>query len=87
MISWGPIIFGFIFGLIIGSRFRLDRYFNKSSLCVILIFGLIVAFFEGNYPFYTDFNISTGFVSAIIALVIMNLIFSRKENSNLNKGS
>lgn len=87
MINWGPIIFGFIFGCIIGSRFRLDNYFNKTSLLVIFIVALVVAYLEGAFPFYTDFKFATGFVSAAIALVITNLIFGRKKNSNSGKNT
>ncbi|OWT33134.1 energy-converting hydrogenase B subunit J [Methanobrevibacter sp. 87.7] len=87
MISWGPIIFGFIFGCIIGSRFRLDDYFNKTSLLVVFILALVVAYLEGAFPFYNDFVFSTGFASAAIALVITNLIFGRKKNSNSRKNT
>ena len=46
MISLGPIIFGLILGLIIGSQIKLnvgDAKFTLASFVVIFIVGIIVA--------------------------------------------
>ena len=82
MISLGPIIFGLIFGLIIGSQIKLnvsDAKFTKASFIVILIAGIIVAWQSGNYPFYTDFPISTAFLSALIGIFVGKLLFARSK--------
>ncbi len=82
MISLGPIIFGLILGLIIGSQIRLnvsDAKFTLGSFVIILIAGIIVAWQSGNYPFYTDLPISTAFLSALIGIFVGKLIFARSK--------
>ena len=57
MLSLGPIIFGLILGIIIGSQIKLnvsDAEFALTSFVVILIAGIIVAWQLGNFPFYAD---------------------------------
>ena len=57
MLSLGPIIFGLILGMIIGSQIKLgvsDTHFTVGSFIVIFIAGIVVAWQSGNYPFYTD---------------------------------
>lgn len=80
MLSLGPIIFGLILGIIIGSQIKLkinDTLFTLSSFIIIFICGIIFAWQSGNYPFYTDFPVSTGFLSALIGIFIGKLIFAR----------
>ena len=82
MISLGPIIFGLIFGLIIGSQIKLnvsDAKFTLASFVVILIAGIIAAWQLGNFPFYTDFPISTAFLSALIGFFVGKLLFARSK--------
>ena len=82
MISLGPIIFGLILGLIIGSQIRLnvsDAKFTLGSFVVILIAGIIVAWQLGNFPFYTALPISTGFLSALIGIFVGKLLFARSK--------
>ena len=82
MLSLGPIIFGLILGLIIGSQIKLnvsDAKFTKASFIVILIAGIIVAWQSGNYPFYTDLPISTAFLSALIGIFVGKLLFARSK--------
>ncbi len=82
MISLGPIIFGLILGLIIGSQIKLnvsDAKFTLASFVVILIAGIIVAWQLGNFPFYTDFPISTAFLSALIGIFVGKLLFARSK--------
>ena len=82
MLSLGPIIFGIILGLVIGSQIKLnvsDAKFTKASFIVILIAGIIVAWQSGNYPFYTDLPISTAFLSALIGILVGILLFSRRK--------
>ena len=82
MLSLGPIIFGLIFGLIIGSQLKLnvsDAKFTLGSFIVILIAGIITAWQLGNYPFYTELPISTAFLSALIGIFVGKLIFARSK--------
>ena len=82
MIIYGPIIFGLLLGLIIGSQIKLkfaDSSFTLASVIIILIVGFIVAWQSGNYPFHNDFPISTAFLSALIGVIISSLIFARGE--------
>ena len=79
MLSMGPVIFGLILGLIIGSQIRLkiDEKFTLSSFIIILIAGIIVAYESGNYPFYTDLPFSTAFISCLCGIFAGKLIFAR----------
>jgi energy-converting hydrogenase B subunit J len=82
MLSLGPIIFGLILGLLIGSQMKLsvsDAKFTLASFIVILIAGIIMAWQSGNYPFYTDLPISTAFLSALIGIFVGKLLFSRSK--------
>ena len=82
IISYGPIIFAVILGLIIGSQIKLkfsDSKFTLASVIVIIIAGIIMAWQAGNYPFYTDFPISTAFLSALIGIIVGSLLFARSK--------
>nr|WP_298521484.1 energy-converting hydrogenase B subunit J [uncultured Methanobrevibacter sp.] len=82
MISLGPIIFGLILGLIIGSQIKLDvsdAKFTLASFVMILIAGIIAAWQLGNFPFYTDLPISTAFLSALIGIFVGKLLFARSK--------
>ena len=82
MLSLGPIIFGLILGVVIGSQIKLnniDAKFTKASFIIILIAGIIVAWQSGNYPFYTDLPISTAFLSALIGIFVGRLLFARSK--------
>ena len=82
MLSLGPIIFGLILGLVIGSQIKLnvnDTHFTLGAFIIVLIAGIIVAWQSGNYPFYTDLPISTAFLSALIGIFVGKLIFARNK--------
>ena len=82
MLSLGPIIFGLILGLIIGSQIKLknnDTQFTLGAFVIVLIAGIIVAWQSGNYPFYTDLPISTASLSALIGIFVGKLIFARSK--------
>ena len=56
MISLGPIIFGLILGLLVGSQIKLnvsDAKFTLGSFVFIVIAAIIVAWQSGNFPFTT----------------------------------
>ena len=80
MISPGPIIFGLILGVLIGSQIRLkntDSDFTIPAFIIILIAGAIVAWQSGNYPFYDDFGFSTALLSGLIGIFVGKIIFAR----------
>ena len=82
MLSVGPIIFGLILGLIIGSQIRLkgmDTQFTLGAFVLIFIAGIIVAWQAGNFPFYEGLPISTAFLSALIGIFVGKLIFARSK--------
>ena len=82
MINLGPIIFGLILGMIIGSQIKLnvnDTEFTIGSFVVIIIAGVIMAWQLGPFPFYDDVPISTGFLSALIGLFVGKLLFARSK--------
>ena len=81
MLVLGPVIFGFILGLVLGSQIKKnpksDVNFTVASSVVILIAGIVTAWQLGQYPFYNDVPVSTGFLSALIGLLIGKLLFAR----------
>ena len=83
MIALGPIIFGLILGFIIGSQIKTDNIsdtsFKTSSYVVIIIAGLIMAWQLGEFPFYDYAILSTGFLSALIGVLLSKLIFARSS--------
>jgi len=82
MLSLGPVIFGIILGLIIGSQIKLnvnDIHFTLGAFIIIIIAGIIVAWQSGNFPFYTDLPLSTAFLSALIGIFVGKLIFARSK--------
>ena len=82
MFSLGPIIFGLILGVVIGSQIRLnvgDAEFTLASFVIIVIAGIVVAWQSGNFPFYTDLPISTAFLSALIGIFVGKILFARSK--------
>ena len=82
MISFGPIVLGFILGMIIGSQIKLnnnDTHFTLSAFITVIVAGFIVAWQSGNFPFYADFPLSTAFVSGLIGIFVGKLIFARSK--------
>ena len=82
MLVYGPIIFGLIIGFILGTRFRSSEYFTTSSLIMIFIIAILMAWQLGNFPYYTDLPIATGFVAAAIGIIFGKLIFGRTKTNN-----
>lgn len=83
MMALGPIIFGFLFGLIIGSQIKTgnisDTSFKASSYVIIIIAGLIMAWQLGEFPFYDYVPLSTGFVSALIGILLSKFLIARSS--------
>lgn len=81
MIVIGSIIFGFLIGLIIGTRFKTNSKINinltVTSIILLLLFTILIAWQIGQFPYYNDLPMATGFISAFIGLILGNLIFNR----------
>lgn len=77
----GPIIFGFIFGLIIGSQIKQTSNrairLTSASIVVIVISAIVMAWKIGQFPFYNDFPINTAFLFGFIGVLVGNLICGR----------
>ncbi|MEJ8542093.1 energy-converting hydrogenase B subunit J [Methanothermobacter wolfeii] len=72
----GPVIFGFLLGLILGSRIREDM-FPASSYLLVLVVLVLVAWNLGPFPYYTDLPIATGFVAAVLGIMTGKILFRR----------
>lgn len=80
----GPLVIGFILGFILGTRIKpspqSNLEFNAQIYVIVLITAIIVAYFIGPFPYYTDVPLASGFVAAIIGLIIGKLLFGREKN-------
>lgn len=77
----GPIILGFLLGFILGSRVKIypesKLNFTLGSYIAIFIAALVVAYFIGPFPYYQDFPIASGFVSAILGVLVGKITIGR----------
>lgn len=75
----GPILFGFLFGLVLGTRIRRKEEnsfkFTGSAIVALLIGSLLMSLDLGQFPFYADLPIVTAFLFAIIGILIGSLLF------------
>lgn len=83
MLILGPVIFGFILGFVVGVQIKTnskqETKFTLASFIAIIIAGLLMAWQLGAYPFYTDVPIATGFIFALIGVLIGKLVSSAGE--------
>ena len=83
MIAIGPIVFGLILGVIIGSQIKTDNIsdtsFTASSYVIIIIAALMMAWQLGEFPYYEYIPLSSGFVSALIGILLSKFIFARSS--------
>ena len=77
----GPLILGFILGFIIGTRIkpspRSKLKFDKEVYAIVIIAGIIVAYWQGPFPYYQDIPLASGFLAGIIGIIIGKLTFGR----------
>lgn len=78
----GPIAIGFLLGFILGTRIKTDPEsklkFDKEVYIIVLIAAIGVAYFLGAFPYYNDVPLASGYVSAIIGILIGKLLFGRE---------
>ncbi len=77
--QWGPILFGLIYGIIIGYKVRSEEI-PKSMYIIILIVSILIAAALGTYPDYqwTLFGriirFSEAFFATVLGVVISVII-------------
>jgi len=81
----GPLVIGFLLGFILGTRIKPSPEsklkFDAEVYLIVLIAAIVVADQVGPFPYYLDGPLASGFVSAIIGILIGKLLFGR-EGSN-----
>ena len=81
----GPLVLGFLLGFILGTRIKLspesELKFGAEVYAIVLIAAIGVAYFIGAFPYYFDVPLASGFVSAIVGLIVGKLIFGREKSS------
>ncbi len=81
----GPVVCGFIIGLLIGTIMHKTPtkgiHLNTSSWIAIIISGIILAFWLGNFPYYGGLPIGPGFVASIIGAIIGRALFGTKSKA------
>jgi energy-converting hydrogenase B subunit J len=86
MVYAGPLIIGFILGFILGTRIKIDPEsklkFTLGSYIVIFIAAVVAAILIGPFPYYTDAPLASGFVSAIVGIIVGKVTLGRVNNEN-----
>ena len=77
----GPLIVGFILGFILGTRIKpvseSKLKFDKEVYAIVVIAGIIVAYWQGPFPYYHDIPLASGFLSGIVGIIFGKLTFGR----------
>jgi energy-converting hydrogenase B subunit J len=88
MIYIGPLVLGFILGFALGSRIKFDvgskSKFSFGSYIVVLIVAIIMAYQIGPFPYYTDTRLASGFIAAILGIIIGEITFGLQKNKQIN---
>ncbi|MCC7572960.1 MAG: hypothetical protein KO464_06185 [Candidatus Methanofastidiosum sp.] len=77
--QWGPILFGLIYGIIIGYKVNFEEI-SKANYVIILLVSVLIAMALGTYPDYqwTLFGhiirFSEAFFSTVIGVFIAMVI-------------
>ena len=77
----GPLVLGFLLGFIIGTRIKpvpeSKLKFDKEVYAIVIIAGIIVAYWQGPFPYYQDIPLASGFLAGIIGIILGKLTFGR----------
>ena len=83
IIYYGPLIFGFLLGFILGTRIRINSEsglkFNASVYLIFIIGAFIIAYLLGPFPYYKDIPLANGFLAAAIGIILGKLILGREK--------
>ena len=70
----GPLILGFILGFIIGTRIKPSPQsklkFDKEVYAIVVIVGIIVAYWQQPFPYYQDIPLASGFLAGIVGIIL-----------------
>ena len=80
----GPLVLGFLIGFILGTRIKPSPEsklkFDTEVYAIVLITAISSGvLLIGPFPYYEDVPLASGFVSAIIGIIIGKLIFGREK--------
>ena len=77
----GPLSIGFILGFILGTRIKpvpeSKLKFDKEVYAIVVIAGIIVAYWQGAFPYYQDIPLASGFLAGIVGIILGKLTFGR----------
>jgi energy-converting hydrogenase B subunit J len=77
----GPLALGFVLGFILGTRIKpvpeSKLKFDKEVYGVVIIIAIIMAYYQGAFPYYHDIPLASGFLAGIIGIIIGKLTFGR----------
>ena len=88
MIYVGPLVLGFLLGFVLGTRIkenpRSKLKFDASVYAVFVIVAIIVAYFLGPFPYYTDAPLASGFVACAVGIILGKLTLGLdRDNSQV----
>ena len=77
----GPLVLGFILGFIIGTRIKpvpeSKLKFDKEVYAVVVIVGIIIAWYQQPFPYYQDIPLASGFLAGLVGIILGKLTFGR----------
>ena len=77
----GPLVLGFLMGFIIGTRIKpvpeSKLKFDKEVYGIVVIAGIIVAYWQGAFPYYQDVPLASGFLAGIVGIILGKLTLGR----------
>ena len=86
LIVIGPILFGFLIGLVVGTRIHKTEEnsfkLTGGAIVAIIIGALLMSWNLGQFPFYDDLPIATAFISAVIGVLIGSLLFGNSAKGD-----
>lgn len=88
MIYVGPLVLGFLLGFVLGTRIkenpRSKLKFDPPVYAVFVIVAIIVAYFLGPFPYYTDAPLASGFVACAVGIILGKLTLGLdRDNSQV----
>jgi energy-converting hydrogenase B subunit J len=85
----GPLILGLLMGFVLGSRINEDPEsklrFDASVYAVFIIVAVIVAYFLGPFPYYSDAPLASGFVACAVGIILGKLVFGRSTPAEIEE--